>query len=323
MAQFVLNDFQGLRNCWDEMVQQSEYRLLFSSPDWSETWWQHFGTDWELYLGSVEDEGECIGIAPLIVKDGALHFIGSDNVCDFLDFIIKPGKEDLFFRTLLAHVSNTKLKTFDLAPLLPDSSAQKWLEPLAQKQGLSVLSSQIDVTVVLDLPANLPSFLSLLTSKQRHELLRKERRLNEEGDVVFRVSHKADPATMDTFIQFFRQSREDKNRFLSVEIEMFFRSICDRASLNGTLQLGILELNNLPVAVTLGFDFQNDLHLYNSGYNPDYSLLSVGLISKYSHIKHCIETGKRRFDFLKGNEKYKYYMGGKDVPVFRCIINNI
>jgi CelD/BcsL family acetyltransferase involved in cellulose biosynthesis len=323
MAKFVLSDFQTLRNCWDDMVQRSNNRLFFSSPDWSELWWQHFGAGSELYLGAVEDEGNCIGIVPLRIKDGVFHFIGSDNLCDFMDFVIEHGKEDLFFRTLLSHIASGKTKTLDLSPVLPDSSAQTFLATLAQSQGMQVSCSQIDVTVVLDLPGDLQSYLSLLTGKQRHELLRKERRLGEEGKVKFRISQKAEPAEIDTFIQFFRESREDKNRFLSNDIEMFFRAICDRSASNDLLQLGILELNDVPVAVTLGFNYQNDLHLYNSGYNPDYSILSVGLISKYYHIRNSIETGKRRFDFLKGNEQYKYHLGGKDTPVFRCIINCI
>ena len=93
------------------------------------------------------------------------------------------------------------------------------------------------------------------------------------------------------------------------------------AAADKMLQLGILELNKVQVAVTLCFTYQNDMYLYNSGYNPDYRPLSIGLLSKYFCIKRSIESGKRRFDFLKGAEKYKFHLGGSETQLFRCIIN--
>lgn len=32
-------------------------------------------------------------------------------------------------------------------------------------------------------------------------------------------------------------------------------------------------------------------------------------------IEHAIQNGRREFDFLRGNEEYKYRMGGQDRPV--------
>ena len=84
--------------------------------------------------------------------------------------------------------------------------------------------------------------------------------------------------------------------------------------------MGVLELNKVPVAATLGFNYQNSSYLYNSGYNPAYRLLSVGVISKYYYIKDSIDSHRILFDFLKGAEKYKYYLGGTDVILFSCII---
>jgi hypothetical protein len=48
--------------------------------------------------------------------------------------------------------------------------------------------------------------------------------------------------------------------------------------------------------------------------------MGVGLISKILCIKDCIEKGRKKFDFLKGAEVYKYRLGGKEVPLHRCRI---
>ncbi|MEE8347693.1 MAG: GNAT family N-acetyltransferase, partial [Dehalococcoidia bacterium] len=60
--------------------------------------------------------------------------------------------------------------------------------------------------------------------------------------------------------------------------------------------------------------------LYNSGYNPDYAYLSVGLLSKALALRKAIEEGRSRFDFLRGPEPYKYDLVARDVAVYRCTV---
>jgi CelD/BcsL family acetyltransferase involved in cellulose biosynthesis len=68
------------------------------------------------------------------------------------------------------------------------------------------------------------------------------------------------------------------------------------------------------------FEYNDCIYLYNSGYDPRYTSLSAGLLSKVLAIKDSIERGVKRFDFLKGAETYKYHLGGKEVPLYRCQI---
>jgi CelD/BcsL family acetyltransferase involved in cellulose biosynthesis len=46
----------------------------------------------------------------------------------------------------------------------------------------------------------------------------------------------------------------------------------------------------------------------------------VGLLCKVLCIKESIQEGKKRFDFLKGAETYKYHLGGGEVPLYSCQI---
>ena len=89
---------------------------------------------------------------------------------------------------------------------------------------------------------------------------------------------------------------------------------------SGLLRLGILKLDARPVATTMCFDYNDTVYLYNSGYDPQYRSLSVGLISKILCIKDSIERGRNKFDFLKGAEAYKYRLGGEEIPLHGCQI---
>ena len=125
---------------------------------------------------------------------------------------------------------------------------------------------------------------------------------------------------MDTFLKLFAESREDKATFLTARMESFFRLLADTMAEAGRLRFGILELDTLPVAMIMVFDYNDCIYLYNSGYDPRYTSLSVGLLCKILCIKESIKDGKERFDFLKGDERYKYQLGGIELPLSRCQI---
>ncbi len=317
-CQFTLESLDSIYPYWKEIQDNSPASSIFSSPEWSKVWWQQFGSGAKLWLGAVRYQGRAIGITPLLVRDNVASFIGSSDVCDYLDFIIEPGNEETFFRLLLENLVRENIFQLDLAPLRPDSTVITRLTNMAQEQGWHVACSNEDVTVELDLPAIWDEYLQVLTGKQRHELKRKLRRLNEEGELNYRTSTDANKQDVDIFLELFRNSRQDKAAFLTPEIESFFRAAADTVAEQGLLRLNILELNTSPVAATMCFDYKDTVYLYNSGYDPDYGWLSVGLISKALCIKESIERGRRRFDFLKGGEAYKYHLGGCELPLYRC-----
>jgi len=107
---------------------------------------------------------------------------------------------------------------------------------------------------------------------------------------------------------------------MTSRMESFFRSLAKAMAEIEVLKLGILEFDALPVATVMCFDYNDTVYLYNSCYDPQYSSLSVGLLSKVLCIKDSIQRSKKRFDLLKGAEAYKYRLGGKEIPLYSCHI---
>ncbi len=295
---------------------------VFVLPPWLEVWWREFQPGTELYLGAVGEQSDIIGIAPLRVKEGEASFIGSADVCDYLDFVVAPGRESDFFSVLLDDLKQKGIKYLDLRSLRADSTVVTNLAGVAQSRGYDVSCHPETVSVELDLPPTWDEYLGMLTGKQRHELRRKLRRLEEMGGIAYRVveDKAAVHDVMDTFLKLFSESRQEKAAFMTDQIESFFRAMAETMAEAKFLKLGILELEALPVAMVMCFDYNDSVYLYNSGYNPEYRSLSVGLLSKALCIKDSIEKGRKKFDFLKGAEEYKYHLGGKEVPLYSCQI---
>jgi CelD/BcsL family acetyltransferase involved in cellulose biosynthesis len=295
---------------------------FFVLPPWLKVWRETFAPETKPYFLTGRQEEKVTGIAPLMIKDRTASIIGSADVCDYVDFIVAPGKEGDFFRALLDDLKGRNVNLLDLGALRPNSAASAFLMDTARKAGYEVTCEEEDISLERDLPSTWDEYLQLLNSKQRHEVRRKLRRLAEAGSIDYRFVDKAEsvPDFMDAFLKMFVESREDKAEFLTERMEAFFKSMVVAMAEVGLLRAGILEVDDKPVAAIIAFDYNDVVYLYNSAYDPDYSSLSVGVLSKALYIKDSIERGKKRFDFLKGTEQYKYHLGGTEVHLSRCRI---
>lgn len=292
-------------------------------PEWLRVWWQEFGGESQLNILSARHLEEVIGIAPLTVKGQQASFIGGADVCDYLDVIVSPAKAAEFFNMLLDYIKQQGLTELDLGPLRPDSAVLSHLARIAEDRGCRISLTPYDVSLELELPATWDQYLGLLKAKQRHEVKRKFRRLSEAGDINFRVIESAEQAAgeLDTFFELFILSASEKDNFLTEQMKSYFRSMAHAMADARILKLFFLELDTEPVATSLCFDFNSTRHLYNSGFDPRLRSLSVGLMCKVLSIKDAIEKGRKKYDFLKGAETYKYRLGGAEVPLSYCKIN--
>jgi CelD/BcsL family acetyltransferase involved in cellulose biosynthesis len=314
--------FASLTSYWTEAKHNLRWNSIFVLPSWLQVWWQTFGPGAELYLRAVRRGEEIIGIAPLLIREETASIIGSADVCDYLDFIVAPGAERDFFSELLDDLKQKDVAHLELRPLRPDSTVLTDLVAIAQNRKYEVLCHEEGVSVELDLPSTWDEYLAALAKKQRHEVKRKLRRLWEVGDVSYRCVEVSQGVGdfMDTFLKLFSLSREEKANFMTARMESFFRSLAEAMAEIGLLRFGILELNALSVAMIMRFDYNDVVYLYNSAYDPNYSYLRVGLLSKVLCIKESIQSDRKKWDFLKGGEPYKYHIGGREVPLYGCRI---
>jgi len=312
--------FDSLVSPSKDLRHRLNWDSVFVLPRWLKAWWQAFGEDFELYLFEVKQGKNIIGIAPLMVKEGKASFIGSADVCDYMDFVVAPGKEHAFFTAVLDKLKKDGIKELHLDSLRHDSTVMTCLVDLAKDKGYEVTVTRENVSLDLDLPSTWEEYLRTLSPKQRRETGRRFRRLEEEGDITYRTVENAEPEILDNFFKLMRVSREDKAAFMTARMESFFRALADTMAEAKLLRFGILEISGKPVAAVMCFDYNNKVYLYNSGYDPEYGYLSVGLMSKLLSIKDSIERGRKYYDFLKGPEEYKYRLGGREIAIYTCQI---
>jgi CelD/BcsL family acetyltransferase involved in cellulose biosynthesis len=319
----VLESFASLETAWDELLSASTNSHIFFTPQWQRVWWQAFGNGNKLLLLSIRRNAELVGIAPLMHKGERISFIGSSDVCDYMDFVARQGQEVAIFSQLLDYLEPMDWNSIDLESLLPDSLALSHFVPLAQQRGYLVEVMKEDVSPQLVLPSSWEEYLSQLKRKDRHELRRKLRRLDQTKSTRFYTISEKGQLYQDLadFFRLFELSGDEKAGFMTDQMRVFFEAMAHSLAEKGYLRMAFLEVEGQRVASAICFDCWDHFHLYNSGYDPGYASLSVGLLCKAFCLKEGILEGKRRFDFLRGAEPYKYHLGGQDVPIYRCVIS--
>ena len=311
---------ESVTDLWHDSTNRLKWDCLFVLPGWLKAWWQVFGSNRTPYLCSIRSRDELLGMAPLMLEGETARLMGDTDVCDFQDVVVVPGRESAFFDTLFDHLAKQGIRQLDLKAVRANSTLYRHLASAAADHPYAVDCQPVDAAMVLDLPTSWDAYLLQLTGKQRHEVRRKFRRLEEAGQAALRTVDDvaAINSEMDTFLALFKKNRTDKARFMTDRMASFFHAMAVELASARILRLFYLTLDDAVVAAVMCFDHAEAFHLYNNGYDEGYHYLSVGLLSKLYTIKESIQLGRKTYDFLKGTEVYKHRLGGKQIPLYRC-----
>lgn len=296
--------------------------LPFTQPAWLAAWWACFTPPYRPLMLSLFAGERRIGYAPLMERDGHVVLQGDPEIFDYQDLACLPGSEGAVCGELLDYLGGAGNTTLELAWLLPDSVVLTDLVPLARQRGYGVTVEEAGLSLRCALPASWDGYLALLDGKQRHEIRRKLNRLADSGTPTTRVVSKVEDVdeAMDLFLDLFIRSRPDKASFMTPAMTQYFKRLGRETARLDLLRLFFLELDGKPLAAAMTFVCGDTLYLYNNGYDPSAKALSPGLMVKVLSIQWAIAQGLKVYDFLRGNEAYKYHLGGQEVRLMKCRI---
>lgn len=319
---------------WNELLARSITRVPFLRHEYVTAWWQHLGggewEDGELYVVIARaGDGNLVGIAPFFVTRGAggdvmLLLIGSVEISDYLDVIVRPGDVDTFLEALLEHLDGPDAPAWnvlDLCNVLEDSPTLPALETIATARGWRYQQARLQPSPYIELPAAWDTYLEMLESRQRKELRRKLRRAaNHVVPVEWYLAEQVDlDSELDSLFALMAQDPQ-KREFLTEKMRAQMYGIAQVASQAGWLQLAFLRVGREKAAALLSFDFNNKVWVYNSGLNMKYAELAPGMVLNGHAMQWAIEQGREGFDFMRGDEEYKYRLGAKDRYVMRATV---
>jgi CelD/BcsL family acetyltransferase involved in cellulose biosynthesis len=330
---FILHsDFSELSaESWNALAEQSISDTPFSRYEYLSEWWKTLGGgEWqsaELALITANEDDQLVGIAPLFITeyDGqrALMLVGSIEISDYLDMIVREQDLARFFSGLLDFFissSADKWAALDWYNLPDDSPTLAALKAESEKRGWTHHEEVYRPTPRIPLNGSFNEYLARIDKKQRHEIRRKMRRAAEsEKNVRFTIVNGTEDinAEIDAFFDLMVHD-PGKAEFLHPAMREQMTVTIRNAHAQGYLWLAFLEIDGVKTAASLNFDYKNKLWGYNSGVSREHMELSPGWVLLAHTIQWCCENGRYEFDFMRGDEEYKYRFGGVNKYVMRA-----
>jgi CelD/BcsL family acetyltransferase involved in cellulose biosynthesis len=298
---------------WDALHATLRLRSPFLAWTWQRGWMDVLGEGRRLELRRVVDAGgRLAGLLPLVeVAPGQCMLVGGADVSDYLDVLARAGEERDVWAALLESRATARA-TWTLHAVPEASPTVTALPALAAAVGLEATAPVEERCPVAALPESWDAFLASLPKKHRHELGRKLRRFEREvpdARIVWATTPADVEARLDHFVALHRASRVGKAKFMDARMERFFRRVITALAARGEARLAFLDAATGPLAAFVTLEWDDTVGLYNSGFDPQRAALSPGLVLLAGVVRDAIERGRRRFDFLRGEERYKYEFG--------------
>ena len=342
---------QEIRSHDEFVAQEPEWRALeaagaassvFLSWPWQRAWLDHWGAGGLLRTLVFHDWREVVGIAPLIVRRTyglplrRLQWIGT-GVSDHLDLLVRPGYETTVLRAFLGHLSSRASRHWDVADLQqvqssrfrdqdPGKSSQsegeesRNLERGTLNHGLTPQS----VAPYLPLPETVEALHAQFGKKLRGNLRYALRALERDHRVEFAQAGPEDlDREMDAFFDLHARrwrSRWQPGVLFSRKVQRFHRQAARGLLEDDALRLHALRLDGRTVASLYCFAYGGVGYYYLGGFDPDLSRSSVGTVLTAHAMESAVREGCREFDFLRGQEPYKYRWGCVDRTNHRLIL---
>ena len=320
---------------WNQLLNKSFFISPFLRNEYQVAWWQlKGGGELEKALLAVlvahDKDDNLIGIAPFYItkrQDGknSLRLLGGVEISDYLDILVKENDLEEFWKKVFEIIFDDdfpKWNVLEFYNISEKSPSIKYIKENALKKELSFEKEIYQPCPQILLPKTWNDYLNSLNNKFKKNLTRRMRIAeNHYVPVKWEFVNTIDfDERLNEFFELMATDPE-KHVFLTKKMRKQMELIVRKAFDNDIMQFAILKLDEKMISGLLYFDLDGKLWGYNSALDLSNLDLSPGLVLKGYHIQWAIEQGYQVYDFMRGNESYKYDFGGKDTHVLKITIN--
>jgi len=340
--------FLSLEGIWREVFSNSRSDNVFLTWEWVSSWVETYGFRHPLHTLVVYRDNQPVGIAPwyrdlrrerfslgraglgpagLALRQ--IRFIGDQGAgSEYLDILAVQGYEQEVWRVLLSHLELDR-QNWDIL-FLDDMSGSSpsipILKALAPLYALRFLQRRKNVCPFIPLPESFEVYK--FQQANPHQVKATERKLKRlrkshhqmnwfvwpGSDITLNGQLEEALSTLFELHQKRRHSKGQRGSFADPLKREFYRRVAHRLAAKGWLRLYTLEVDNRVLSASIGLLYRGRYSFLNSGFDPDWASYGPGSVLKYLEIQDLIQQGVKIYDFLRGDEDYKYRWGA--IPHF-------
>ena len=308
---------------WERLLATNPTASAFSNRAVHEAWWIGYGAEaTDVSLAAYDADGSLCAYLPLMLRPDGVRYLGATYHIDYATVLIdltESERATAATEALVAHLF-VDPSPLDLRRLRRADRAHALLMSALATNTTRVATLAVEEPApAIDLTGitTFDGHLERIDKKDRHEIRRKVRRGEGAGVTISSKQHAVED--LAEFIKLHRARWGHHGLFTDDEKgardETFMRELFARAPAD---LITIIVARNVEFGAFAAGLFLRDttgLRYWNAGGELAARSLSPGILLFAHGLQMAITEGKQVFDFLRGNESYKYEVGATDVDV--------
>jgi CelD/BcsL family acetyltransferase involved in cellulose biosynthesis len=311
-------EFKEIEAGWRNLEAEGHVPTVFQTFDWMECWWKHLGHRGKALLVGIYDGDEIIGIAPLYrytmrVKGipifRMLGVMGAGE-SDYNAFVLKKNRELDVCLVLLDYLKKIKWDIFWLTDVHPETQTAKFFGSFLKEKKFHFFIKSHTPCPYIELPASYEEYKKGLSKHVRQNTANICNKVMKLPGIEIRkiVDKNEIGSAINDFIHL-HQDRWNKvqqsGALSNLAVQKFHFEVATR--LARYLDLKQLCINGKVIATTYSYNFNGRRLFYLPGMDLDYKQYRLGTAMIVFGIQDAISNGLREFDFLRGDEEYKFH----------------
>lgn len=330
----TMPEFARLEDNWNAVYDADPDAQLFLSWKWLSGWLGQIAGPWFVLAARSSDRAGAPYVAffPLRIQtrmeNGRIHNelnMAGNFTADYTGLLCMPGAEAqaiaAFARYVKKELNWARLNLENIR--VSESRARILLAHFPKANFKTSEISRIGKVDNIDnnccpyaaLPADWDSYLATLSANTRQKIRRLLRLVDVTGEYHITT---ATPETIDrnlnTLLQFWETKWRPRKGDLVHTLSRANRLMLTRSFRSGLLFLPTLWKEDRPIAAlaTLIDQRKRAFLFYMTGRDESFDGAPSGVMLHAHSIRHAIANGFTEYDFLRGNEPYKYSFGVKE-----------
>jgi CelD/BcsL family acetyltransferase involved in cellulose biosynthesis len=305
-----MSDFDKLRARWNFVYAADRYAHVFSSWAWLRSFLPTTPFKWLVLVCQPDGDSDPVAFLPITMETRRFNLLrtlrlGGAPTADYTGFLALPERQEEALAALAKHIqAQLPWDRFWMKDVL-DPRLELFAAHFSRERLYVLKETERISCPYLPLPSDWNEYLKASLGRRTREHLRRRLRQLEklEGFQAVHINKTNAADEIDTLLRLWQ------SRWGLATQE--YRSLLLNCFENGCLHLIMLRQGSIPIAGIAGFvDKQRQTFYYFiSGYNEDYAKYSPGRVIVGYSIRFAIENGFQNYDFLRGEDLYKFEFG--------------
>lgn len=336
----TLADFAKLEDNWNAIYDADPDAQLFMSWKWLSGWLTQISSPWLILAAKAENkaDGPYAAFLPIRIQtkteNGRIHNelnMAGNFSADYTGFLCAPGSEHLAIPAFVRYLKQLNWSRLNFENFrISEPRMRLFLAHFPKASFQTSETSRVGKTDGIDnglcpfavLPSTFDGYLDGLSTNTRQKIRRLLRQMDssEEYRITVATSDTIE-RDLNTLLQFWEIKWKPRKGDLVHTLVRSNRAMLTRSFRAGLLYLPTLWKDDRPLAAlaTLIDTRKHSFLFYMTGRDETFDGPPPGVILHAHSIRHAIANGITEYDFLRGNETYKYSFGVKERRI-RCTV---